>query len=462
MLYRKWFLKGMFYLVGISFSISTLAQRSFSLDEAIAYARVHSPVMKLSDAEIALTNTQIMEYRSIGIPKVNAVGSYTYYFAIPTQILPDFLGPAVDGRLLQYDLINEGQVAPPSVGGFAAQFGTRNSVNMGIEANFMVFDPAFFAGLKAVKNARNLSLHQKDNQEYVLKSNVIAAYIALAYNKMVRESLEGDILNAKKSLKESMIIFESGFIEELDVNRLEYTLSMLETEYDNMSEFIHLSENLLKYQMNFPMKDPIAITEGIEELTARFNNDQVVAGIPTRPEIKVLESSQKLIGLQIEATRAGYYPVLKGFAAYNTQLLRNDLFNSNENNWFPASYAGVSLNVPIYDGSMRKAQISGQKVKLEKLNIQRTQLESGIQMEIDNARISLNNALKTLENRQKNKELADKIYNVAQIKFKEGVGSSLEMTQAETDQYRSQTGLLEAKFKVLNARFDLMKALGKI
>ncbi len=462
MLYRKWFFNGIFYLVGILFSGSAFAQRTFSLDEAIAYAKVHSPVMKLSDAEIALTNTQIMEYRSIGIPKVNAIGSYTYYFAIPTQILPDFLGPAVDGRLLKYDLIEEGQVAPPSEGGLAAQFGTRNSVNLGIEANFMVFDPAFFAGLKAIKNARTLSLHQKDNQEFVLKSNVISAYIALAYNQMVRASLEGDIINAKKSLKETIIIFESGFIEELDVNRLEFTLSMLETEYDNMSEFIHLSENLLKYQMNFPMDEPLVITEGIEELTSRFDNDQVVAGVPTRPEVKVLETSQKLIGLQIDATRAGYYPALKGFAAYNSQLLRNDLFNGNENNWFPASYAGVSLNIPIYDGNLRKAQINGQKVELEKLNIQRSQLEYGIQMEIDNARISLSNALNTLENRQKNKELADKIYNVAQIKFKEGIGSSLEMTQSESDQYRSQTALLEAKFKVLNARFDLMKALGKI
>jgi outer membrane protein len=438
---------------------------SFSLDEAVQYGLSRSPQMRLAQAEIAASEAQIMEYRSIGIPKVNASGAYSYYFAIPTQILPDFLSPAVDGRLLTYDLIEPGQVIPPSEGGVAAQFGTRNILNLGIEASFMVFDPAFFAGLKAIKNARSLAMRQKESQVFTLKANIIKAYLTLAYNYEVKKSLANDLATARKSLQEAKSFFENGFLEELDINRLEYTVSMLETEAEKMEQFIQLSENLLKFQINYPLEQPISITNSWQDLSGRFAAESLESQLnmaPNRPEVKVIETTQTLLSLQIASTKAGYYPTLRGFAALNGQLLRNDLFNGSENPWFPASLAGLNLSIPIFDGNLRKAQIRSQRIEWEKAGIQKEQLETAIRLEVDNARINLNNAIKTFMNQEKNKALAEKIYRTAQVKFREGVGSSLELTQAESDVLRAQTSLLDANFNVVNARFELLRALGKI
>jgi outer membrane protein len=441
------------------------SQSTFTLDEAVEYALRQSPAIKLANAEISISDAQIMEYKSIGIPKVNAGGTYTYYFAIPTQILPDFLGPAVDGRLLQYDLIDPAQVVPPSGAGLPAQFGTRNMVNLGIDASFMLFDPSFFAGLKAIKQSKTLAARQKENQIYVLKSNVTNAYLTHVYNQQVANSLINDVAVARKSLQDARIFFQNGFLEELDIDRLEFRLNILETELEKMSEFIRLSENLLKYQMNYPMTEDLETTENIDLLLTRFaaQNLELQTGTkPNRPELKILETTEVLRGLQIESTKSGYYPNLRGFAVYNSQLLRNNLFDSNENRWFPASYGGINLSIPIYDGNQRKAQIQNQKLEREKINIQKNQIAYAIQLEIDNARISLNNALTTFANREKNKQLADKIYRTAQVKFKEGVGSSLELTQAESDMYSAQSALLEATYGVLSARFELQKAIGKL
>jgi outer membrane protein len=453
------------FIVAFVFNVKAQESSIFTLDEAVQYGMLKSPQMRLAEADIATAEAQIMEYKSIGIPKVSASGAYTYYFAIPTQILPDFLSPAVDGRLLTYNLIDPGQVIPPAVGGVAAQFGTRNILNIGVESNFLLFDPAFFAGLKAIKNTRVLALRQQDVQRFSLKSNITKAYLSLAYNYEVKKSINRDLEIARKSLNEAKLFFESGFLEELDIQRLELTVSILETESEKMNQFITLSENLLKFQMNYPMNQGLSLSNNWQDLMEKFATLSLEAESnpkADRPEIKVIETTSLLRSLQIKSTKAGYYPTLRGFAILNGQLLRNNLFDTDENPWFPASFAGLNLSIPIFDGNLKKAQIRNQRIELTKLGIQKEQFETAISMEVSNAQLTLQNAIKTLSNQQKNQALADNIYRTAKIKFKEGIGSSLELTQAEGDLFRAQSAMLEANFSVLNARFELLKALGKL
>lgn len=436
-----------------------------SLDDCVEYGLKNALRLKLADANTAQTDAQIMEYRSQGIPKINAVGGYTYYLAIPTQVLPDFLSPAVDGRLLQYNLIDPSQIPPPSGAGVAAQFGTRNFLNLGLESNFMVFDPAFFAGLKAIKQSRTLAIRQKEVEAYQVKSNIANAYISLAHNLAVKQSLERDLENARRIYQESKKQHEAGFIEFLDVQRFEYTVLLLETELEKLDQILILSSNLLKFQMNYPMDQEIRISQTMDDLLNRFTSatnslPQVVKA--DRPEMRVFETSEKLLGLQMESTKAGYYPSLRGLIAVNGQLLRNDLFDNNENGWFPASFIGLNLNIPIFDGNYRKGQLRNQKAELTKTQIQKRSFEQSIELEVNNARLGWLNASKSLSTSEKNLSLARNIYQTTQIKFKDGMGSSFELSQAESQYLSAQNSVLEAKFRLLNAQLDYLIALGKL
>ena len=116
--------------------------------------------------------------------------------------------------------------------------------------------------------------------------------------------------------------------------------------------------------------------------------------------------------------------------------------------------------VPIFDGFDRNAKIARAKIALAKTNTQKTEFERAVQLEFSNARSQYLNALNTLESRKKSLQLAQKIYDTSNIKFKEGVGSSLELTQAERDLYLSQANVLEAKLMLSQAKADLDKALG--
>jgi outer membrane protein len=453
------------FLYFIAINVS-LAQKSFTLEEAIAYATQNAISSKMSEADIAISEAQIMEYRAIGIPKVNAVAGYNYFFAIPTQILPDFLGPAVDGRLLQYELIDNSEVIPSSGRGLAAQFGTRNSVSAGIEASFMMFDASFFTGLKAIKRAREFAQRQKQLTHADIRHAVTEAYITAVYNELTIDYLRKDIQNLGSILKESRLLFENGFVEQLDVDRLDLSFANLQIEEEKLLQFREIAMNILKFQMNYPMSEVIILEDDLERLMFMLQLSPEESGSAVnyfdRPEYQVLDMSKTLNELQIKSNEQGYYPTLRGFANYNTQLFRNDLFDSNENGWFPSSIAGLSLNVPIFDGNQRKGQLRQQKLELEKIRLQTTMLENTINLQTNNGRKNLLNAENTLKSRGKNLELAERIYTTAQLKYKEGVGSSVELSQAESELFRTQSNYLNALYEVAMARFELKKALGKI
>ena len=129
--------------------------------------------------------------------------------------------------------------------------------------------------------------------------------------------------------------------------------------------------------------------------------------------------------------------------------------------WFPTAIAGFKLNVPIFDGFARKAQYQRATIEKDKLNLQMTEFERAMTLEVSNARIQFANAKKTVESNKNNMDLAKKIYDQAQAKFKGGVGSSLEISQAESALSQAQGNYVNALYALLVAKTDLDKALGK-
>jgi outer membrane protein len=447
--------------------VFSYGQQSFTLEEAVNYALQRSEQTKLANINIQIADAQIKEYKASGLPQVNGNASYNYFLAIPTQILPDFLGPAVDGRLLDYDLIRPEQIAPPSGAGLPAQFGTRNIVTVGAEASFMIFDAAFFAGLKAVSKAKDLARKESNQSEFEIKKAVSEAYFLVAYTETNKAIIEKNLNNLQQSLNETKALLQNGFVEQLDADRLELSFQNLQVEKEKLDRVAEVTANILKFQMNYPLDEPILLSETIEVLMARLAPTPVELGLEpynyqSRPEYNTIEAGIKLNEIQIENIRSGYFPVLRGFVSYNTQLFRNDLFNGNENGWFPNSVAGVSLSIPIYDGNRRASQVRKSRLELDKVLVQKRQFEVGMDLQVTNARQNLNNAESSLAAREKTLRLAERIYNTTQVKYKEGVGSSIETSQAERELYNAQSAYTEALYDVLNTRYELKKAIGNL
>jgi len=444
-------------------SCSIRAQSSFSLEEAIAYGIEHQNAMKLNDLEIASADSDIKEIRSIGIPKVNGAIDYNYYFYVPKQPIQDFIGPAVYSILEAEGLPTTTQ-GPPQT--FELSFVQPQQLNLGLSANALVFDGSYIYAIKASKLYKDLVRKQKDATADQVKNNITKAYLSILIVEENKRTLKDNIFTLEKSLNEVKAMYEAGFMESLDVDRLQLSYDNLNTQVENLNGLIELSKNLLKFQMGYPLDDEIALSEDINELILKFDaevlSDDIVIDPNKRSEFQVLNTTQELNQLDLKRNKAGYLPNVGAFASFQESLQRTNLFDGDQTGFLPTGLLGFKVNVPIYDGGEKSAKIQKVKLNIEKVDVQKDEFTRGMTLQVKNAQVAMSNAKRNLENRRKTLAMTKSIYDRTKIKFTEGVGSSVEVTQAENGLYQAQAEVISSLYDLLQAKVDLDIALGKL
>lgn len=448
-----------FFLFGLS---AQEEAQVFSIEEAIDYALQNSTTSKSAQMDIDYARWQVKEYQSIGIPKVNGKVEYQHFFDIPTQIIPDFISPVVVGTLESFQLVPQGTAAGLPTGSAPAQFGVKNSFNAGITASTLVFDGSYFVGLKAAKGLSDMTARQADLDLYSLRYEVRKAYLTVLLAEENISVLQRNIDNLQNLLKETEAFYEAGLIEELDVDRLRLSYSNLESEKEIVNRQVELAYNFLKFQMGYPLQKPIRLSESLETLLQEPQEADLAGDINynQRIEMDVLQRTEYLNELNVKRLQMGYAPSLSAFFTHQQVLQRNNLFDGDEAGFFPTTIFGATLNVPIFDGFDKRAKIKMAKIDKDRFSLQIEQFKRAMALEIANARASYSNSKKRFENQEQNLQLAQRILDRTKTKYKEGVGSSTEISQAEQELYRTQANYLNALYDLVLAKTQLDQALG--
>lgn len=427
------------------YSIILFSQEEFTLSECIDYARNNAWSVEESFLNIKDAEAQIREFRAIGLPQLNLTANYQYFIEFPTSIIPaGSFGP-----------MNPEEELP-------VQFGVKNNLTAGVELNQLLFDGSYLVGLQAVKKYVNLVQAQRELSDFELHFNVEEAFYNVLLAKAQREVIENDVQVLQAIIDESRAVYEEGFIEALDVDRLELNLKNLITARNNQDKFIELSKNGLKLMMNFPVREKIMIEGSLadevkDELLAQ-NVENITTDAIDRPESAVLEANRLLQELAVKRDRYSRYPRLAAFGAYNQQLQGNKLAGSQ---WFPNSLVGLNLSVPIFNGFDIRSKLERSQIALDKVELEQGRFDQLSIMEFENAKLSLENARANFQMAQESNALSQKIYDVSLIKFKEGVGSSVELNQAQQGMYSSRSQFLKAEYDLVIAYMNLRKALGQ-
>ena len=423
---------------------------SMTLEQCIEYALQHNNNMKNAQIDIATSEATVGEVKSAGLPQINGQFQYTYNYKIQTQLFP---------------ATNFDPMAPADeVVSF--QFGLPYNGTAGVTLNQLLFDGTYFLGLKAAETYTSLAKEAVKVTEMEIKAGVTKIYYGVLVAKERQKIIQQNLERISSLLKETKVLYENGFVEELDVDRLEVNYNNLNNEKIRLDRFVESNMNLLKFQMGMPVGDELDITTTMAQiqLDAKTLAEETV-DYSLRPEFGVYQIQKELDMMDERRYRLGYYPTVNLFATYgyNGGAQQNsDLFKFNDNNWFPNGTIGLTLNVPIFDGMRKKYQLQQAQLRLQKTELSIAQLKKTIDYERKNALINLNNSITTLESQSKNMELAKKVIDKAQIKYKEGVGSSTEVINAETDLLSAQNNYFSALYDALVARVDYQRAMGTL
>jgi len=446
-----------------SIGLGAQNRTGFSLADCINYAVTNQPKMKGAILDEQMQIEKNNEIIGIARPQVKATGQFQYLFVLPKQRADagafDF-SSSLSFFKIDTAAYNEYQKLPKKKYS-DLQFGLPLNVSAGIQASQILFDAGIFVALKARKSLEELStLNTKRTEEEVKVSVSKAYYSCLVAEKRIQLLDENiSLLNSVESMTKKL--YAEGFVEKIDVDRLTVQKNNLMIEKDKILNLVELSYSMLKFQMGMPLMQHISLLDSLslDEVKKNLELDKVL-DISNRTEIQTLKMLKKLNGYDYERYQKGYLPTvaaaLSGSYATQTKAVK-ELFTLP---YFPTGAFVLSASVPIYDGNTRKAKMNQAKLNMLKNDNDLMAAQQGIELEVSNAFVQLRNSITSLENQKNNIELAQKIYTIAQTKYKEGVGTNIEIIQSETALKDAQTNYYNSMFEAIIAKIDYQKALG--
>jgi outer membrane protein len=453
--------------------------QSFTLDQCIEYAMQNSPTVQNAMIDEKIADARVKETRGIGLPQVDASVALQHNQKLPrffgTYVEPDPSKPNQFSLIPQMDGLQTGDIV-------AGQnfFQLQSSGNAGLNITQILFNGSYLVGLKAASAYRELSVKTSQQTKEQVVQQVTKAYYGVLINKDRIQLFETNIGRVESLLKTTKALNENGFAEGIDVDRIQVTLNNLKAEKDKFVNLQELSQLLLKFQMNYPMNDKIEVVGDIASLQVDENVLQQYSSdwdYSKRTDYSILETNRDLQNLDIKNKFAEGMPSLAAFANLGYQTQSNNIggiFKTNTNSdaaylpgygpdkWYSFSSFGVSLNVPIFSGLQRTYRLQQAKLNLRKIENGFTTLKSAIDLEIKQAAITYLNAVTTLNSQRENRKLAENVARVTQIKYEQGVGSNIEVIDAESSLKESQINYYNALYDALVAKVDLDKAYGKL
>jgi outer membrane protein TolC len=431
----------------------TTSVRRFSLNEAVDFALKNNVNVKNAQLDATSANARVGEIRAIGLPQISAQAQIIHNIEIQKVILENGAGPFGSPDL-------------PVGAVLAFPFQLKNLGGVTLNANQLIFDGSYFLGLKAAKTYKELSSKSITASRIDVTEAVTKAYYSVLVNSDRLELLDINLGRLDTVLRETRVMYENGFVEKIDLDRLEVQLNNLSTEKQKVERLAELGNYLLKFQMGLPMSERLVLTDSISRnaldnfqapVVSDFNYDQ-------RIEYSLLQTQKQLAALDVRNTRTGYMPQLAAFGTfgYNPAATQfSKLFDFKER-WFQYSLVGLQLNVPIFDGLQKYYKTQQSKITLQKTEHSQELLKNSIDLQIRQSVTNLTNALETLKTQQRNMELAREVERVTRIKYQQGVGSNLEVVTAVSEYRVAENNYYTALYDALIARIDYQKATGTL
>jgi len=429
-------------------SVVARAQQSYTLKEAIDYAVKNHSNVKTAQLDVLNASAKVNEIKAMGLPQVNANIGYTNNLIIQRVFIPakTFDPNAKDGDVV------------------AAEFGVRNSGNAVASLSQLLFDGSYTLGLKAADVYKELSAKSLTQTKQQIAENVTKAYYGILVNEERLEILKLNMGRLDSLFNQTKALNLQGFVEKLDVQRLEVQKNNLSIEYKNVERLQELSYNLLKFQMGLPLTEPVVVTDKLSSVNLNefLPENETPFQYGDRIEYSMLQTQDRLAQLDLKNQKAGYLPKVFLTSTYGYSTGRPQFGDLITKPWFNAATLGFSIQVPIFDGFAKKYKIIQAANAVQKIKENFNFLQNSIDLQVKQGQITLKNAYETLQEQKHNMDLAKEVVRVTKIKYEQGVGTNLELVNAESSYKEAQNNYFATLYNVLIAKVDLDKAKGKL
>lgn len=402
-----------------------------SLDEAKAYALEHS--LDLQQSKNNVLKAVYAKRQSIGsyIPQINASIDFNTYF--------------------NKSITSEMGLMPITLE-------MPNTSNFSAQASQLVFNASAIVGIMMGKIAQNMAELNEENASRNLSRSISLAYISVLIaqeNKtIVKESLS--ILQDLMNKTNDMVL--AGVMEQTDAEQLQVRVNLLENSLKNIERAVELASNALKLSLGMEIDRELILSDNLDAILSQ-ENDLVLLNstydMELDPSYRLVDQNLNLAKKQSMLSAAASLPSLAVFYQYTHQILKPKFSMQ------PEHVAGLALSVPIFTGLANTNKYKQSRIDLFNAELQKQTVQRQLSLQEKQLRFNLTTALEQYDTQKLNVEVSQRVFNSIKLKYEQGLRSSMDLTNANSDFIQAQSDYLNSISQMLQARFDLEQLLNK-
>jgi outer membrane protein TolC len=418
---------------------------SFTLQEAVTFAIDSNYKAINARRDIAMALKQKWEATAAGLPQINGNINYNNNLKQPVTLIP-------------------AEITGGPVGTFTpVTFGTKQNASAVATLDQLIFDGSYLVGLKAAKTFLMFSENLSEKTNLEIKKGVTNAYGSVILSEELVSIFEKNKVNLEQNLFDTRKIYENGLVEQESVEQLEITLLQIDTQLSNIKRSLTIAKQMFNVSLGIDVAQEVIFEDAFDALTKQNISLELLGqtlDIENNVDYKIALNFTEQRDLEMQLEKSKFLPSLNAFANYGTAA-NSDTFSffDGEQIWYQSSILGLSLKVPVFSSGMRRARTQRAKIAVDKAETELTEAIQNITLELNTAKSNYQFAIDKYQNAKQNMALAERIENKNQIKFSEGLASSFDLRQAQTQLYTFQQEYFRSMLDVINAKSNLETVL---
>jgi len=414
--------------------------RSFSLASAREFAVANSFEAKRSQIDVETARFKLKETVASGLPQITSAVSYTNNLVLPTSLIPNFFEGKFDEKI-------------------PVQFGIQHNASANLQVQQMIFNGSYFVGLQTSKLYRNVAEMGLERTRLTVQENVTGTYFLILVAEENERILKSSLTSIEKTAGEVRELFREGFLAETDADLLQMTVNQIRNALHTLERQKIVVAKLLKFQMGLDLDEEIRLTDTLTGILAEVDAEAARPAdlnLESNVDYRLTQGQARLMEMALKNEKARYWPSISAFFTYQQNAYRSQFsfFNFGER-WFPFEIFGLNVTIPIFRSGAQSARVEQAGLAASQAGQAALQAARGIRLEADQTRARLSSARENLAAMKDNMRLAEKIYGATLEKYREGVASSMELSQVNDKFLQSQTGYIQALSEFLSAKNKL-------
>lgn len=421
-----------------------------TLDKALEIALSENPIIKIADKEVERTNYAKKEAIGNLVPSIAGSASYQRVVKDGTMFMP---GPLVE--------MMTGAPAGSMPEVVAITSPSVNNYSAGVTLNAPLFSMGLYKNLQLADINIQVALEAARESKVALKNQVEKAYYAVLMAKNGYEVIAVSMKNAEDNFNDIKLMHQQGLVAEFDMISAEVKVGNIRPSYIQTKNNLLVADLQLKLLMGLPLDITLLVDGNLMDHKDDYKSDNALLSynLDQNTDLRKLDLQSDVLKKQLQLQRTQRLPTLGGFFSYNyvAQERSFDIFHYK---WYSTPTVGLSLNVPIFNGFTKRNKEKQIRIGIDQLQLQRDYRAESLNVEVRNALNVMQAAVEQIKADINSVSLAERAYQIAKTRYESGVGTVLEIDNAEVAYTQAKLNHNQAVYSYVVAKSDYIKLLG--